>query len=172
MKSNNAQYMNYKDFLQGSEEPALDAAIWKWGDIERELADAFETDPLSPGRAAVSLVNSGTDKALGVSRTLNMLVQAFEPGDHGKPHRHSNFAIFIVRQGHGYSIIEGEKITWEEGDVFFAPAWARHEHCNSSETERAVLYTVQDVPTVTNMGTWFFQGSEDKGFKHNVKQGE
>lgn len=168
MAQNKAGYINYKDFLQKSAEPALDATRWQWSDIEEELETAFKTDPLSPGRAAVSLVNEGTGKAYGVSNTLNMLVQAFEPGDHGKPHRHSNFAIFIVRQGSGYSIIEDEKIEWNEGDVFFAPAWARHEHCNSSETERAILYTVQDVPTVTNMGTWFFQGSENTGFRHNV----
>lgn len=161
--------MNYKDFLDQSAEPALAAAAWKWGDIEQEIDDAFKINPLTPGRAAVSLVHEGTGKALGVSNNLNMLVQAFEPGDHGKPHRHSNLAIFIVRQGHGYSIIDEKKIEWAAGDVFFAPAWSRHEHCNSSETERAVLYTVQDVPTVTNMGVWFFQGTEDAGFKHNVK---
>lgn len=168
MAKTNAGYINYKTFLEKSAEPALEAAAWQWQDIETELDKAFKDDPLSPGRAAVSLVNAGSGKAFGVTNTLNMLVQAFEPGEHGTPHRHSNFAIFIVREGSGYSIIEDEKIEWNDGDVFFAPAWARHEHCNPSATQRAVLYTVQDVPTVTNQGTWFFQGAENTGFKHNV----
>lgn len=169
MAKNKASFLNYKDFLDQSAEPALAATAWKWGDIERELEDAFKSNPITPGRAAVSLVHEDTGKALGVNNSLNMLVQAFEPGDHGTPHRHSNFAIFIVRQGSGYSIVEGEKIEWQAGDVFFVPPWSRHEHCNSSETERAVLYTVQDVPTVTDMGVWFFQGQGGKEFKHNLK---
>src|SRR5699024_3599046 len=116
------------------------------------------------------LVHQDTEDTLGICPGVNMLVQAFEPGDHGKPHRHSNFAILVVRQGSGYSIIDGEKIEWAAGDVFFAPSWSRHEHCNSSETDRAVLYTIQDVPTVTGKGVWFFQCSEGSGFKHNFRQ--
>lgn len=160
--------INYKEFLKESEKPAVRANIWKWGDVEKKLAEVAKEDPLAPGRWAVSLVHGDTGESVGVCPGLNMLVQVFEPGKHAKRHRHSNFAIFIVRQGSGYSIIDGEKIEWTAGDVFFAPPWSQHEHCNTSETEQAVLYTVQDVPTVTDMGVWFFQGSEGTGFQHRA----
>lgn len=172
MAGENAKLINYKEFLTKSEKPAVGANIWRWQDIDAKLADVSRNDPLSPGRWAVSLVHEGVDNAFGVCSGINMLVQVFEPGKHAKRHRHSNFAIFIVRQGTGYSIIDGEKIQWRVGDVFFAPPWSQHEHCNTSETEQAVLYTVQNVPTVTDMGVWFFQSSSGEGFLHNVKGGE
>lgn len=98
-----------------------------------------------------------------------MLVQVFAPGTHAKRHRHSNYAIFIVKRGHGYTIVDGNKMEWREGDVFFAPPWAQHEHCNTSDTEDAVLYTVQNVPSVARDGIWFFQGSDGVGLTHNLK---
>jgi gentisate 1,2-dioxygenase len=165
-----AELINYKEFLKKSEERAVRANIWKWQDIDKKLKEVSKDDPLSDGRWAVSLVHEDTGKAYGVCPSLNMLVQVFEPGKHAKRHRHSNFAIFIVRQGSGYSIIDDQKIEWQAGDVFFAPPWAQHEHCNTSQTEQAVLYTVQDVPSVTDMGVWFFQGSEGEGFQHRVTE--
>lgn len=173
MAESKAELINYKEFLKKSEKPAIQPNIWKWRDIQEKLNEVSEVDPLSEGRWAVSLVNGDGSEGYGVCPSLNALVQVFEPGKHAKAHRHSNFAIFIVRQGHGYSLIDGNKIEWEPGDVFFAPPWAQHEHCNTSETETAVLYTVQDVPTVTSRGVWFFQGSGGTGFQHRTAgQGE
>lgn len=172
MAKDRASLINYKDFLSKSEKPPIGAAIWKWKNIISKIEEVFKEDPISPGSAAVSMVNNDTNNALGVAPALNALVQVLEPGYHGTPHRHSNLAIFIVRQGQGYSVVEDETIEWESGDVFFVPPWFRHEHCNSSDTERVFLYTIQDVPTVTNMGTWFFQGSQNTGFEHKVTNGQ
>lgn len=169
MDKSNARIVNYKEFINESKRPDPEGAIWRWADIERELEKAFETDPISPGRAAVSLVHGATGEALGVSSGINVLIQELRPGSSGTPHRHSNFAIFIVRQGVGYTIIDGAEIKWASGDVFFAPPWVQHQHFNSSETEPAVLYTVQNVPEVVGLGTWFFQGADGNGFKRNIK---
>jgi gentisate 1,2-dioxygenase len=160
--------MNYKDFLARSERPAVRPTIWKWRDVQNKLDEVAKTDPLSAGRWAVSLVHEDTGEAAGVCPGLNMLVQVFGPGEHAKRHRHSNFAIFVVREGKGYTIIDGERIDWQTGDVFLAPPWVMHEHCNASDTDQAVLYTIQDVPTVSGKGVWFFQGSSGEGFEHKV----
>ena len=165
-----ARLINYKEFLKKSAQPTIGPNIWKWQDVQAKLAEVSKKDPLSPGRWAVSLVHEDAGKALGVCPGLNMLVQVFAPGKLAKRHRHSNFAIFIVRQGSGYTIIDDEKIEWEAGDVFFAPPWAQHEHCNTSQTEEAVLYTVQNVPAVTDIGAWFFQGTKGTGFEHIVAE--
>ncbi|GAA0435664.1 hypothetical protein GCM10008983_10370 [Lentibacillus halophilus] len=76
----------------------------------------------------------------------------------------------IVFQGEGYSIINGEKLEWEKGDVFFSPAWLEHEHCNTSDHENAVLYTIQDVPTVSGMGTWFLEEPVGTKTQHVVDE--
>ncbi len=169
MSNESGKIINYKKFLENSSRTAVKAGIWRWPEIEAELDKAAKQDPLEPGRWAVSFINGSAGDAQGIAPSVNMLVQVFEPGTHAKRHRHSNFAIFIVKAGDGYTILDGEKITWKTGDVFFAPAWAQHEHCNTSTTERAVLYTVQDVPTMARAGTWFFQGSEGEGLKHNLR---
>lgn len=171
MSNESAKIINYKKFLSDSARTAVRACIWRWADMETELDKAAAEDPLEPGRWAVSFINETAGDALGVAPGLNMLVQVFEPGTRAKRHRHSNFAVFIVKSGEGHTVIDGEKITWKSGDVFFAPAWAQHEHCNTSTSERAVLYTVQNVPRVARDGTWFFQGSDGAGLKHNLRDG-
>lgn len=171
MEKSRTRIISYKDFLDGSEKPSLRPAIWKWKDVEPELIESAKDNGfLREGRGAVSYVHADTGEALGICPSLNMLVQVFGPGVHNAAHRHSNLALFIVKEGEGYSIIDGEKIEWAAGDVFFAPPWSAHEHCNTSDTERAILYTIQDVPAVARMGVSFFEQPVDSGPKHVVAQ--
>ncbi|MCC3356795.1 cupin domain-containing protein [Bacillus sp. REN16] len=161
--------ISYKEFLTKSKKPSVRPAIWKGKDIEKALNDSLSDSFMGDGRGAVSLINKDTGDKYGVSPNVNALVQVLAPGEHNNPHRHSNMAIFFVFQGEGYSIIEGEKIEWEKGDVFFSPAWLAHEHCNTSDTENAILYTIQDVPTVSGMGAWFLEEPLGTGAKHVVE---
>lgn len=171
MEKSRTRIISYKAFLDGSAKPSLRPAIWKWKDIQPALLEsARDNSFLREGRGAVSYVHTDTGSALGICPGLNMLVQVFEPGVRNAAHRHSNFAIFIVKEGKGYSIIDGERIEWETGDVFFAPPWSAHEHCNASSTERAILYTLQDVPTVARMGVSFFEQPVGSGARHVVAE--
>lgn len=166
-----SRLMGYEQFLKGSEKPAQRPAIWKWTDVEADMMKSLDDNNfLREGRGAVSLVHEDTGDALGICSTLNMLVQVFEPGVRNAAHRHSNFALFIVKEGSGYSLIDGKRIDWEAGDVFFAPAWAAHEHCNSSSTNRAVLYTVQNVPEVSSIGASFFEQPIGSAAKHVIAE--
>lgn len=168
MDDNPGNYMPYGEFLQKSRKRRMRPVLWKWRDMMPRLKiSQQEDDFLGMGRGAVSFVHSDVAGAYGVCPSLNMLVQSFAPRAASHPHQHSNFAIFIVKAGCGYSVIDDEKIEWETGDVFFAPPWTCHHHKNTSETEEAVLFTVQDVPTVTDMGLWLFKGSgEDVEVQH------
>lgn len=165
MNNMKSGFMNYSDFLQKSQRPTINARIWKSEDINEYLYGSDSGASLSEGRSAVSLINEDTGDAYGVSSNINALVQKMEPGERSEPHRHSNMALFIVFEGQGYSVIEGEKFEWEKGDVFFAPPWLAHEHCNTSEDEDAILYTIQDVPTVSRMGAWFLEEPVGSGAK-------
>lgn len=164
MSSSRKDMMSYKDFLEKSKKPFVRPQIWKWDDIESELQEALSENFLSGGegggRGTIALVNEDTGDSYGVSPTMNMVAQVFEPGEHNKPHRHTNTALSIIVKGEGYSIVDGEKIEWKAGDVFIAPPWTDHEHCNTSETEQAMFFTIQDVPVVSMMGTWFRESPE------------
>ncbi|HLQ96003.1 MAG TPA: cupin domain-containing protein [Pseudogracilibacillus sp.] len=167
MTQSTGNFMNYTDFLKNSTRPVASPRIWKGRDIHEQL---YGTDAsLSEGRGAVSLVNEDTGDSYGIAPNINGLVQVLKPQEHGNPHRHSNMAIFVVFEGEGYSIIEGEKIEWEKGDVFFAPAWLSHEHCNTSEDQDAVLYTFQDVTELSRTGSWFLEEPTDSGAERIVE---
>jgi len=166
MSNSTGKFISYKDFLQNSTKPVASPRIWKGKDINEQLYGSDSS--LSEGRGAVSLVNEDTGDAYGISPNVNGLVQVLKPGEHNHPHRHSNMAIFVVFEGEGYSIVEGEKVEWEKGDVFYAPAWLSHEHCNTSEDQDAVLYTFQDVTELSRTGAWFLEEPVDSGAKRIV----
>ena len=59
--------------------------------------------------------------------------------------------IHYVMAGRGYSISEGDRIDWKEGDVFLFPCFAQTVH--TAADEGAVLYVVTDEPVLSFGGT-------------------
>lgn len=164
--SDRTEITSVQDFRTKTMKKQIRPASWKWKEIMPKLMKTIESEDAENG--AVSLVHKDTGDEAGVSPTLNTIVQVFKPGVCDTAHRHSNVALFFVYQGEGYSIVDEEKIEWEEGDLVLAPAWSAHQHCNTSKTENAILITFQDVPLVSNMRTWFFQEPIDADTKHIV----
>jgi gentisate 1,2-dioxygenase len=56
-----------------------------------------------------------------------------------------------VVEGSGYTVIDGQRLDWEEKDVFSVPAWAFHEHANSSDRP-AIVFSVTDIPVKRALG--------------------
>lgn len=120
-------------------------AKWAWKDVEPRLA-ALMRDPLKRAdRRFVSLVNGDTPADNpGALPGIFIGIQGINPGEHIKPHRHNSFAIYHIVRGRGYSVVEGERIDWTQGDTFVCPAWAYHEHFNDG-AEPAIQYVIQDM---------------------------
>ena len=64
-----------------------------------------------------------------------------------KRHRHTAAAIIYILSGHGYTIIQKEgkaekRIDWEEGDLFFSPLFAWHQHFNADPDRPARYHAV------------------------------
>ncbi|MCZ0874951.1 cupin domain-containing protein [Peribacillus sp. AS_2] len=170
MSNQTTDIITYSNFLKNSRKPMIRACSWKWKDIYPLLKESVSEDFLEAGRGTLSLVHKDTGDAYGTSSTMNVVVQTFKPGEHNKAHRHTNVALNLVFQGKGFSIVDGEKIEWEKGDLFLAPPWSSHEHCNTSKTEDAILFTFQDVPVLASMGTWFLEEPVGTQPRHIVKQ--
>src|SRR5699024_4711806 len=132
MSNDRTEITSVQEFRSKTIKPQLRTATWKWKDVKEKLMKSLEES--GGGSTGDSLVNKDTEGA-GVSPSVNVITQVFKPGERDHAHRHSNVALFLVFEGEGYSIIDGEKIEWEKGDLVLAPAWSEHEHCNSSETE-------------------------------------
>jgi len=52
----------------------------------------------------------------------------------------------LAFDGHGATVIDGVRFAWGPGDMFVVPSWAAHEHLNTSDSERAILFSVNDAP--------------------------
>ena len=48
-------------------------------------------------------------------------IQLIRPGVRIRAHRHTSSAVFHVFQGEGFTVIDGQKFEWHEGDFFVVP---------------------------------------------------
>jgi gentisate 1,2-dioxygenase len=101
---------------------------------------------------AIEFTNPHTGRP--VMKTMTAWVQMLRPGIHTKAHRQVNSAVYHVFEGRGATIIAGVRFDWEQGDIFVIPSWAYHEHVNASQTERAILFSVQDTPVLVALGKY------------------
>jgi len=52
-----------------------------------------------------------------------------------------------VVEGAGYSVMGGQRLDWEDKDVFTVPTWTFCEHVNSADRP-AFLFSLSDVPVM------------------------
>ena len=72
---------------------------------------------------------------LGTAHTLLMGAQMVRPGEFAPAHRHTMGAIRFVVEGHGAAtIVEGEPLPMEPGDLITTPSWTWHDHINTGDT--------------------------------------
>ena len=86
--------------------------------------------------------------------TLGCTAQYLRPGVHTQAHRQASSSVYLVLAGSGWSVIEGQRFAWEQGDVFAVPSWACHEHANGSQTEVAALFAFTDAPVIQALGLY------------------
>ncbi len=86
--------------------------------------------------------------------TMGCTAQLLRPGSHTQAHQHASSSVYLVIHGRGFSVIEGQRFDWEQGDVFAIPAWACHEHANLSTSEAAALFAFNDAPVMQALGLY------------------
>ncbi len=115
--------------------------LWKWQDLYGDLQMVAEMHGLEgqAERRLLCLVNPGLKdlkmkRQRGTTQTMQTTMQMLKPGEKARSHRH-NFAAFrFIIQGHGaYTVVEGEKIEMEKGDLILTPPNTWHGHVNETE---------------------------------------
>lgn len=86
--------------------------------------------------------------------TLGCTAQYLRPGVHTQAHRQASSSVYMVLAGAEWSVIEGQRFAWEQGDVFAIPTWACHEHANHSQTDVAALFAFTDAPVIQALGLY------------------
>jgi len=124
--------------------PALEAAGYL---IDVELAE----------RRNLILRNAIADNEWATSRTLVCAYQMILPGERAPSHRHTSNALRVIIDGKGsYSIVNGEKMPMETGDVVLTPGGYWHGHGHDGD-EPAYWLDCLDVPLTYLLEPMYFQ---------------
>jgi quercetin dioxygenase-like cupin family protein len=86
------------------------------------------------------------------SRAVSVSIGGILPGGRTRKHRHSYETIAVILKGKGYSIVDGNRVDWEEGDALLVPRWTWHQHFNASDTEYAEFLGAENAPMLQNLG--------------------
>ena len=90
--------------------------------------------------------------------TLSAQLQLLPPSAQTKEHRHTGMTMYLVAQGEGATIVNGNAIEWRQHDCFMLPPWQWHAHRNASKKDQAILFTVGDRPTLEALGLYYEEG--------------
>lgn len=131
---------------------------YKWEQTYDALWKLARTDCSSFDDVAMEF----SDPATGgpVLRTMACWIQLIRPGVRTRAHRHTSSAVFHVFQGEGYTVIDGQKFEWREGDFFVVPTWAWHEFANQG-SEEAILFSIQDIPVMKSLSLYRDEAYEE-----------
>ena len=103
-----------------------------------------------------------------VMPTMACWAQLLRPQERTKAHRHTGSAVYHVVQGEGATVIDGQRFVWRKGDIIALPPWALHEHANTSGSEDAVLFSIQDTPVLQALGLYYEESLSENGGHQKV----
>jgi gentisate 1,2-dioxygenase len=114
---------------------------YKWSQTFSALNGLSQYEPDPYDGYAIEFINPSNGKT--ANPNIAAWMHKLHSGYRSKAHRHIHSIIYQVFKGSGYSIINGMKFDWSEGDFFVIPNWAWHEHV---ATEESYLFSVSDLP--------------------------
>ncbi len=112
--------------------------------------------------------NAGAYFDFGKLQALEAHISELPPGKATKMHRHMCEALFYVLTGRGYSIVEEEgqperRVEWEEGDLFFTPMFAWHQHVNADPNRPVRYLEITTLPLMKSLGAWRIETEKEAG---------
>jgi gentisate 1,2-dioxygenase len=151
---------SYREFGSGIMRPARPTPsafanpllVYAKARAEGALLDASKLDPDPCDDTLLEYQNPTTGGP--ALPTIGTMLQRLRPGIKLKPHRHTGSSVYYVVRGTGTTKVGKQRFDWGPGDFFAIPPWAVHEHANRSTTDEAVMFHVNDFPTIKVLGLW------------------
>jgi len=113
-------------------------------------------------RRNLILRNPAQGTRFETTRTLVCAYQMMLPGEIAPSHRHSSHALRVIIDGKGtYSIVNGQKIPMETGDVVLTPGWCWHGHGHDGD-QPAYWFDGLDVPLTRLLEPMFYEEHPEK----------
>jgi gentisate 1,2-dioxygenase len=138
----------YEEYYRERQEfgAAVNASAWHYPMSEMRAALERLADG---GGVAGGIVLEYTNRLTGgpVMPTIACYMQLLRPGEQTQAHRKVCCTNFHVVAGAGSSIVGGQRLDWEDKDVFTVPTWTFHEHVNRGDRP-AFLFSFTDAPVM------------------------
>jgi gentisate 1,2-dioxygenase len=113
-------------------------------------------------RRNLILHNPAQGTRFETTRTLVCAYQMILPGEIAPSHRHSSHALRVIIDGNGsYSIVNGQKMPMETGDVVLIPGWCWHGHGHDGDRP-AYWFDGLDVPLTQLLEPMFYEEHPEK----------
>lgn len=139
-------------------EPKVDEVpyLWRWNDLYPLLREASDVVDLGEEADRRALNAYNPSRVFGTTHTMVAGYQLVEPGETAPAHHHTPGAIRFMLQGRGHTVVEGEPVLMEPGDLVLTPSWTWHDHRHTG-TEAMVWLDGLDVPFVKGMRAGFYE---------------
>lgn len=132
----------------GAPNPVTKPGHWAYQNIRPLLLRAGELTPVEKAERRV-LVLSDPGRGTGAMQATSSIyvgMQLLLPGETAPAHRHTPSAVRIIVEGTGgYTVVDGEKLPMEEGDLVLTPGGEWHDHGHEG-TEPVVWLDALDLP--------------------------
>jgi len=131
---------------------------WRWQDMKPVLDAAGRLVSTEfAERRNLTLRNPAHGNAYATVRTIVAAYQMMLPGETARCHRHTPNALRLVLEGRGtYTVVDGDRLEMEPGDVLLTPNWSWHAH-GTEGAEPCYWLDYLDVPLVHLLEPMFFE---------------
>ena len=124
--------------------------LWKYADVRPNLLRAGELAPIEKAeRRVLVLCNPGLGlENMQATPSIYIGMQLILPGETAPTHRHTPMAVrFVVEGKGGYTLVQGEKLPMDRGDLILTPPKLWHEHGHEG-TGPVIWLDALDLPLV------------------------
>ncbi len=155
----------------------LSPHLWHWKALEELAERAGDLVPVDRGgdRRVLALAHPDLNGKPFATHTLWGAVQYLRGGELAPSHRHSPAALRFVLRGRGvWTLVNGDPILMEPGDLVLTPSYSWHEHDNPG-VDPMIWFDGLDLPLVSNLDAVFFQegpGERTPYERSTTSQGE
>jgi len=124
--------------------------MWRYADVRPNLLRAGELTPIEKAeRRVLVLCNPGFGlENMQATPSIYIGMQLILPNEVAPPHRHTPSAIRLVIEGEGaYTVVSGEKLQMERGDLILTPPGLWHEHGHAGQ-DPVIWLDALDLPLI------------------------
>ncbi|HSF92516.1 MAG TPA: cupin domain-containing protein [Paracoccaceae bacterium] len=132
----------------GAPKPVTKPGYWNFQNLRPLLLRAGELTPVEKAeRRVLVLSDPGRGKgAMQATSSIYLGMQLLLPGETAPAHVHTPSAVRIVVEGTGgFTVVDGEKLPMEAGDLVLTPGGEWHDHGHEG-TEPVIWLDALDLP--------------------------